>query len=181
MEKMLVQVAYVNPEGKWNSFTVYQGKRITGRVCHKDFGVSIASNPKRGEPYKKLRIIDMEPSMLYPMPLHPYATQFKGVDLPIFEAQYIGKYEIDDGPTDDFIYCDMYAVYDISLWCINHKEITQYLFDKHGFTPEEATIEHLKESICEKNYSRYFTDPKWAFLAEGIIRESQEIKSKDTI
>lgn len=181
MEKMLVQVAYMDSEDNCSFLTVYQGKRITGRICHKDFGVDIASNPKKGEPYRKLRIIDMEPSMFYPMPFHSYTIQFNGVKLPTFQAQYIGKYEIDDGPTDDFIYCDNDVVSIVSEWCVNNKEITQYLFDKHGFTPEEATIEHLKESICEKNYSRYFTDPKWAFLAEEIIRESTEIKSNDTV
>lgn len=181
MEKILVQVHYIDLNGKCGHLTVYQGKSITGRVCHKDFGTCISSDPKRGEPRKKLRIIDIDPSTFYTTDFYSCMTQFNGVELPIFKIQHIGKYEIDDGPTDDFNYCTGYAVYDISEWCVNNKEITQYLFDKHGFTPEEATIEHLKESICKKNYSRYFTDPKWTFLAEEIIRESTEIKSNDTV
>lgn len=187
---MLVQV-YYKPylEDDSRYVTIYQGKEITGRVCHKEFGTFIKSYSidgkiltnkghevhRKGRIYNRIKIMDIDPCEFHPYPWTPCKIKFKGNTLPVFQEEYIGRFEIDNGITDSFYFCDTRAVKIIAEWCIDNKVHTQYLFDKYRFTNEEATLKQLKKDIRENNQRIYLSNIKWALLAEEIIRVSEQV------
>lgn len=187
MEKMLVQVYYKTSGDNDRYVTIYQGREIKGRVCHNEFGTFIKSYSidgktltnkgyevyRKGRIYKRRKLMDVDPCEFHPYPWMSCKIRFKGQDIPLFQEEYIGRFEIYNGITDLFHFCDTRTVKIIAEWCIDNKVHTQYLFDKYGFTKTEATIEQLKKDIYEYGYSMYCTDLKWVFLTEEIIRESE--------
>lgn len=183
MFRMLIQVLFVDSENKRHVLTVYNGKEVTARVVQEECGTWFTSHPREGEEEKpkKRKLLDINwDTAFYAYPWDDTYMVFNGNELPKFKSEYLGELEIDGGATEKSEFCNIYAVYVISKWCLNHKEITQYLFNKHGFTAEEATLEQLNADIDIECYPGIIKNKKWVFLVEEVIRESKLKGYKET-
>ena len=121
------------------------------------------------EKYKKKVIYKGKSYSMDEAGIHDVFTQidylhlsYQDIKLPTVIGNYVGRVNIDKG---SFFMAEGFL--DIAQWCLCNRDLTQPLFEKHGFDNMTPTRKAFS-SICGQGSCN---DEKWGILLEDFFKQ----------